>query len=146
NVLYESPSLGYISATHQALVDYGPTVLTWYYPLVDSDPRRAREKLLAQGRDEWAEIALSDLEVAHPEIRRLAERVDVMRWGHAMVAPRTGFMWGGARERATAPYRGIHFAHTDLSGVALFEESLHHGVRAAEEVLAAERRAFETLA
>jgi hypothetical protein len=138
NVLYESPSLGYISATHQALVDYGPTVFTWYYPIVDADPRAAREKLLAEGRDEWAEIALSDLEGAHPEIRSLTERVDVMRWGHAMITPRPGFVWGGARARAAAPYRGIHFAHTDLSGVALFEEALDHGVRAADEVLAGE--------
>jgi hypothetical protein len=26
-------------------------------------------------------------------------------------------------------------AHSDLSGLALFEEALHHGLRAAEEVL-----------
>ena len=137
NVLYESPSLGYINATHQALLDYGPTVFTWYYPVIGEDPKAAREKLLGQGRDEWAEIALSDLEVAHPEIRSLTERVDVMRWGHAMITPRPGFMWGGARERAAAPFRRIHFAHTDLSGVALFEEALDHGVRAAEEVATA---------
>lgn len=146
NVIYESPSLGYISATHQALVDYGPTVLTWYYPIVDADARAARERLLSAGRDHWAEVALSDLQPAHPEIRRLAERVDVCRWGHAMVTPRPGFVWGGARERAAEPYRGVHFAHTDLSGVALFEEALYHGVRAAEEVLAAEGRPVESLA
>jgi len=29
----------------------------------------------------------------------------------------------------------VHFANTDLSAVALFEEALYHGVRAAEEVL-----------
>jgi len=29
----------------------------------------------------------------------------------------------------------IHFAHTDLSGVPLFEEAFYHGIRAAEEVL-----------
>lgn len=137
NVLYESPSLGYISATHQALVDYGPTVLTWYYPIVEADAREARGKLLSAGRDHWAEVALSDLQVAHPEIRRLVDRIDVMRWGHAMIKPRPGFLWGGALQRASEPLRGIHFAHTDLSGVALFEEALHHGVRAADEVLAA---------
>jgi hypothetical protein len=35
------------------------------------------------------------------------------------------------------PWRGIHFAHSELSGMALFEEAFYHGVRAAEEVLAA---------
>lgn len=137
NVLYESPSLGYINATHQALIDYGPTVLTWYYPVVDPDPKAARKKLLDQGRDEWAEIALSDLEPAHPDIRSLAQRVDVMRWGHAMITPRPGFVWGGARQKASEAYRNIHFAHTDLSGVALFEEALDHGVRAAIDALSA---------
>jgi hypothetical protein len=137
NVLYESPSLGYITATHQALVDHGPTVLTWYYPIIADDAREARARLLSADRDHWAEIALSDLEIAHPEIRRLVERIDVMRWGHAMVTPNPGFVWGGALQKATLPFRNIHFAHTDLSGVALFEEALYHGVRAAEEVLEA---------
>jgi hypothetical protein len=135
NVLYESPSLGYVTATHQKLLDHGPTVLTYYYPLIDDDPRLARRRLLEAGRDEWAEVVLSDLERAHPDLRRLVTRLDVGRWGHAMVRPRPGLLFGGAREAATRPYRGIHFAHTDLSGMALFEEAFHHGVRAAEEVL-----------
>jgi len=63
--------------------------------------------------------------------------LDVMRWGHAMVRPRPGFVWGGARRSAARPYRGIHFGNSDLSGVGLFEEAFYHGVRAAEEVLAA---------
>jgi hypothetical protein len=92
---------------------------------------------LAADRDACAEVALSDLERAHPEIRRLTTRLDVMRWGHGMIRPRPGFLWGGARARAARPFRGIHFAHSDLSGVALFEEALDQGVRAAEEVLAA---------
>jgi hypothetical protein len=135
NVLYESPALGYVVATHQRGLDRGPTVFTYYYPLCDSDPREARTKLLAAGRDEWADIALTDLSRAHPEIRSLAERIDVMRWGHAMIRPRPGFVWSEARRAASKPYRGIHFAHTDLSGVPLFEEAFYHGTRAANEVL-----------
>ncbi|MEK6405961.1 MAG: FAD-dependent oxidoreductase [Acidobacteriota bacterium] len=136
NVLYESPSLGYVVATHQRGLDRGPTVFTYYYPLCDADPRAARSKLLAAGRDEWADVALTDLSRAHPEIRSLTERLDVMRWGHAMIRPRPGFVWSEARRAASKPYRGIHFAHTDLSGVPLFEEAFYHGIRAAEEVLA----------
>jgi hypothetical protein len=59
-----------------------------------------------------------------------------MRWGHAMIRPRVGFQWGSARRKAQEPYGPIHFAHTDLSGVALFEEAFDHGLRAAEEILA----------
>jgi len=137
NVMVESPSLGYVVATHQSGIDYGPTVLTYYYALCDRDPRRARERLLSAGRDEWAEVILSDLTRAHPDIRDLTERLDVMRWGHAMVRPHPGLMSSESFRRAREPLRNIHFAHSDLSGVALFEEALYHGIRAAEEILGA---------
>lgn len=136
NVLYDSPSLGYVVATHQQGIDRGPTVLTYYYALTESDPRAGRERLLSAGRDEWAEVALADLSRAHPDIRALATQIDVMRWGHAMIRPGPGFVWSAARRNASQPFRAIHFANTDLSGVALCEEALDHGVRAAEEVLA----------
>jgi protoporphyrinogen oxidase len=135
NVLYESPSLGYVVATHQLGIDRGPTVLTYYYPLCDADPRQGRARLLGMDRASCADLALTDLSRAHRDIRALTERLDVMRWGHAMIRPRPGFIWGGARAQAARPYRGIHFAHSDLSGVSLFEEAFYHGVRAAEEVL-----------
>ena len=137
NVLYESPSLGYVVATHQRGLDRGPTVFTYYYPLTDADPRAARALLLSTDRDAWADVALSDLQRAHQDIRRLTRRLDVMRWGHAMIRPRVGFLRGGARAAAQRPFGPVHFAHTDLSGVALFEEAFDHGLRAAEEVLAA---------
>jgi hypothetical protein len=135
NVLYDSPGLGYVVATHQAMSDYGPTVLTYYHALTDRDPRASRQRLLAAGRDEWAEVVLADLGRAHPDLRQLTERLDVMRWGHAMIRPTVGLRSSGALARAQTAFHGIHFAHSDLSGVALFEEALHHGVRAAEEVL-----------
>ncbi len=141
NVIYESPSLGYVVATHQRGIDYGPTVFTYYYPMCDANPHAAREKLLAMDWRACADIVLTDLSRAHPEIRSLVERLDVMRWGHAMIRPRPGFIWGGARAAAAKPYRGIHFANTDLGGVALFEEAFHHGVRAADEILAPTKQA-----
>jgi len=135
NVLYESPSLGYVVATHQRGRDYGPTVFTYYYPLCDKDARLARTRLLEMDWHACAEVTLSDLSRAHPDIRELVERLDVMRWGHAMIRPRTGFMWGSARRDGSTPFRSIHFAHSELSGVALFEEAFDVGIRAADEVL-----------
>ena len=135
NVLYESPALGYIVSTHQTGPEHGATVLTYYYPLCGSDPHRERERLLEGGRDAWAEVVLADLARAHPEIRTLSTRLDVMRWGHAMVRPVPGFVWSAARRAAALPHGNIHFANTDLSGVALAEEAMYHGVRAAEEVV-----------
>jgi hypothetical protein len=140
NVLYESPSLGYVVATHQRGLDRGPTVLTYYYPLCDENARAARTRLLETDWSSCAEIALTDLSRAHPDVRGLVERLDVMRWGHAMIRPRTGFMWGQARREGAKPFRSIHFAHSELSGVALFEEAFDVGLRVADQCLSASIR------
>ena len=133
NVLYESPSLGYVTATHQKGIDYGPTILTYYYPMCE-DPN-GRTTLFNYDWRQLADVCLTDIARAHPDIYDLTTRLDVIRWGHAMISPRPNFIWNGARERAMKPYRNIHFAHTDLSGVALFEEAFYHGLRAAKEIL-----------
>ena len=39
-------------------------------------------------------------------------------------------------QAARAPLGRLHFAHTDLSGMALFEEAQAWGVRAADAILA----------
>jgi Flavin containing amine oxidoreductase len=140
NVLYESPSLGYVVATHQRGLDRGPTVFTYYYPLCDENTRVARTRLLETDWRGWAEVALTDLSRAHPDIRNLVQRLDVMRWGHAMIRPRAGFMWGQARRDGAKPFRGIHFAHSELSGVALFEEAFDQGLRVAAEVSSQRRK------
>ena len=135
NVFYESPSLGYVVATHQLGLECGPTVLTYYHAFCEANVREARARLLDGTWQQWAEAVLADVARVHPDIRTLVERLDVVRWGHAMVRPRTGFVWSLSRRKAAEPYRGIHFAHADLSGIALFEEAYYHGLRAAEEVL-----------
>lgn len=135
NVLYESQSLGYVVNTHQSGRDRGPTVWTWYLPLCD-EGSAGRKRLEALSWGDCAELSLLDLEQAHPDLRLFVERVDVMKWGHAMIRPRPGFVWGPDRREMQQPFQRIHFAHSDLSGLALFEEAFHHGVRAAEEILA----------
>ncbi|HUF04312.1 MAG TPA: FAD-dependent oxidoreductase [Aridibacter sp.] len=134
NVLYDSPSLGYVTATHQKGIDYGPTVLTYYYPMAEDDLRAGMQKLLSLDWQELADICLTDLERAHENIREATERIDIMRWGHAMISPRTGFLWGDERKKAQKPFRNIHFAHSDLSGIAIFEEAFHHGLSAANKI------------
>ena len=136
NVIYDSPGIGYVVATHQALrTAPGPTVLTYYLPLSGQPPAAGRERLLAASRDEWAEAILADLARPHPDIRDLATRLDVFRWGHAMVRPVPGFVWSRARTAFAAPHGRLHFAHSDLSGMSLFEEAVYWGARAAEAVL-----------
>lgn len=144
NVLYDSPSLGYVAATHQSGRDQGPTVFTYYLPLLDDDPRQGRERLLRTPWAEWVETILADLDRAHPGIRDLVERVDVYLWGHAMVRPRPGFLWSEALASASRPLGRIHFAHTDLSGMALFEEAQYWGIRAAEAILRERGHSFRS--
>jgi hypothetical protein len=62
-------------------------------------------------------------------------RIDIIRWGHAMVRPRVGFIWSEARRRVIGYNSRIHFAHSDLSGYSIFEEAQYRGVLAAERVL-----------
>ncbi|MBA3631649.1 MAG: FAD-dependent oxidoreductase [Acidobacteria bacterium] len=135
NVLYESNSLGYVNATHQKGIDYGQAVFTYYFPMAE---KGGRAKLFSLDWQELADIVLSDLSMAHKDIRALTERIDFMRWGHAMISPRRNFIWNGSREKATKPFRNIHFAHSDLSGIALFEEAFFHGLRTVSEILIAE--------
>ena len=133
NVFYESPSLGYVTATHQKGIDHGPTILTYYYPMCREE--NGRTKLFNYSWKELADVCLSDIALAHPDIYDLVTRVDIMRWGHAMISPRPNFIWSGIREKASKPFGNIHFAHTDISGVALFEEAFFHGTRAAREIV-----------
>jgi hypothetical protein len=135
NVFYESPSLGYVVTTHQRGLDHGATIWTYYYPFCDDDPHAARSKLLSMDWRDCATLVLADLTRAHRDISPLIERIDLMRWGHAMIRPTPGFVWSASRRGAGQPFRGIHFANTDLSGMALFEEAFDHGLRAADEVL-----------
>jgi glycine/D-amino acid oxidase-like deaminating enzyme len=133
NVFRDSPSLGYVSATHQRGRDRGPTVWTWYYPF-PGDAMHARSQLAGAGYADWAEVVLADLERAHPDVRALVDHIEVAFWGHGMIRPRTGSLFSGARAERARPVGKIHFAHTDLSGIALFEEAFDHGLRAAREV------------
>jgi phytoene dehydrogenase-like protein len=134
NVLYDSPSLGYVTATHQRGRDLGPSVWTWYLPFTDADADEGRARLFAAEHGDLAEACVRDLRRAHPNVDACIERIDVWRWGHAMVQPRVGFLRGGARFDAPFVHGTIRIAHSDLSGLALFEEAFFHGVRAADDV------------
>ena len=136
NVLYESPSLGYVVATHQEVHPVPrQTVLTYYLPLDNDPPAVARQKALARTYNEWCELILADLAHAHPDIQDHVTNLDVWLWGHAMVRPTPGFIWGAPRAQMQPPIGNIAFAHSDLSGIAIFEEAYTRGVRAADALL-----------
>ena len=149
-VFLDSPTLGYVDATHQSLRTHiDRTVWTFYWALADGEPADGRRLLLSTDWNYWKEAILHDLERVHSDIRQCVSRIDVMRMGHAMIRPAVGSIFSEERRRITRrdPRSRILFANSDLSGISIFEEAQYHGVEAAQAVLALlEGRAAATTA
>ena len=138
NVIYDSPTLGYVNATHMNLATHlERTVWTFYWSLAEYSPEDARRLLLAKDWNYWKEAILNDLERAHPDIRQCVTHIDVMRLGHAMARPATGFVFSDQRQCWTKPFGNVFFANSDLSGFSIFEEAQYRGVTAAKNALRA---------
>jgi hypothetical protein len=136
NVIYGGNSLGYVIATHQSLQPVvNKTVLTYYQPLDDDEPAAARQKALTRSHEDWCDLILADLHPAHPDLADRLQQLDIWLWGHAMVRPVPGFIWGVARAAMQQTPGNIVFAHSDLSGIAIFEEAYTRGVNAADTLL-----------
>ena len=136
NVLYDSHALGYVVATHQKIqVRPGPTVLTYYLPLAHMAPAQARARLASAPWREWAMPILDELSKPHPGLRARLQRLDLWRWPHAMPRPTPGFRALPIRHMLARTDGPLLFAHSDLSGLPLFEEAHFAGVRAAEFAL-----------
>jgi len=136
NVIFDSPSLGYVVATHQSLRTHQEkTVWTWYHALAYAPPAESRRFLLETTWEYWRDFILDDLARAHPDIRGCVSRIDIMRMGHAMVRPSVGFVFSPARRALAQPAGRLVYAASDLSGFSIFEEAQYRGVRAADHVL-----------
>ncbi len=136
NVAYRSELLGYVVATHQSLQMHpDKTVLTYYWPLTHLPPDLARKEALARQYDDWQQRFADELLSLHPEMEGRIQQLDVWIWGHAMIRPTTGFIWGEQRKSTLLQHPPIFTAHSDMSGISIFEEACTHGVTAAENVL-----------
>ena len=142
NVIYDSSSLGYVVATHQNLsIAPGPSVLTYYMPLAVPNPEVARRWMLERSWDDWVSIILGDLAPAHVGLESLVTQIDVIALGPCddPSGPRfslgRGFLWGEARRRSADAFGPVRFAHSDMSGLSLFEKAQYRGVRAAEDLM-----------
>jgi hypothetical protein len=136
NVIYDSPALGYVVATHMSLrTRIERTVWTFYWSLADQPPARMRQMLLEKDWSYWREAILNDLSRAHPDLRECVSRIDVMRLGHAMARPVPGFLGSEARKIFVESKGPVYYANSDLSGFSIFEEAQFRGVAAADRVL-----------
>ncbi|MSQ03957.1 MAG: NAD(P)/FAD-dependent oxidoreductase [Myxococcales bacterium] len=137
-VLYEADGLGYIDNAHfghTAWRTRGPSTLTWFSPIADRSALRHLTDAAA------TELALGDLSAAHPEIRRLVTGARACRFGHGTVIPTVGLHALGPTGEPVlsvlaTPSGVVERAHTDLSGMSLFEEASFHGITAAARIRA----------
>lgn len=136
SVFRNSKSLGYVVATHQSLHPF-PTdsMLTWYRPLDHMAAPQAREELLNKHWTQWRDEILADMLPAHPDVSTRVSNMDVMLWGHGMIRPVPGFITGEDRTRMLVPQGRIVFAHTDMSGISIFEEACARGTDASANIL-----------
>jgi glycine/D-amino acid oxidase-like deaminating enzyme len=136
NVIYDSPALGYVVATHMSVQRFVErSVWTFYWALAQKPPAEMRTMLLEKDWGWWREAILNDLARAHPDIRDRVSRIDVMRIGHAMARPVPGFLASESRRRFASANDQILFANSDLSGFSIFEEAQYRGVTAADRAL-----------
>jgi hypothetical protein len=136
NVAMNSPTLGYVDATHQSVRSHiERTVWTFYWALAEGPPSVNRKLLLEKDWNYWKEAILRDLERVHPDIRQCVTRIDIMRFGHAMARPTPGAIFSAERRRLANLEGRLLFANSDLSSFSIFEEAQYRGVRAAEKVL-----------
>ena len=135
NVIYNSPALGYINSNAQYVQRHQPEInLTYYYAF--DEKQMSRKKLLQTSHAELTHMMLNDLKQVYSDIEGSIIRYDAFIWGHAMIKPQVGFIWGEEKRKALTPILGsIYFAHTDLSGISIFEEAFYQGITAATAVL-----------
>ncbi len=136
NVIYGQHSVGYVFANHQDLNLPGKGVLTYYLPVTSADASTARLQVYEKDYSYWKKLIVNELEYAHPGITQSISQIDVRVWGHGMIRPSINYIWGNARRQAKQSINNkIFFAHSDLSGISIFEEAFYQGIRAAKEVL-----------
>jgi len=145
NMIYKSELLGYVVATHQNLnrIQH-ETVLTYYWPLSHLSPKEAREQMIKRSYEEWRDIILEELLHIHPELKGHIKQLDVWLWGHGMIRPIPGYIWGKIRQATLKQAPPAFYAHSDMSGISIFEEANFYGVQAAEALMTHLKHPYRT--
>jgi hypothetical protein len=139
NIVYREPGLGYVVSTHQDIRMSRParTSFSAYYALSDAEPDAARRWLEQASLDQLSHAASRDLRLAYGwRLPLCVERVLITVRGHAMAVPEPGFLRCSGRHALRETQGPLYFAHSDLSGLSVFEEAAWWGHRVAAQILA----------
>ncbi|WP_442786855.1 FAD-dependent oxidoreductase [Flavobacterium suncheonense] len=138
NVIYGSKGLGYIYDQHQSVQQLQPKkVITYYHSFVNPDTRKSRRFMYKQSEEYWKQLVFEELKVAHPSIVSQIESIEIHLLGHGMISPVPGFIFGEHKKEAANPIDNkIFFAHSDLSGISIFEEAFHQGINIVNKITA----------
>ena len=101
-------------------------------PLSDMPPSEARRLLLKRPQPEWRRWSRKICSTINSELEGAITGIDVWRWGHAMIRRRPAFSGSAPRRPLSQTRPPLFLAHSDLSGLSLFEEAHYRGAQAAE--------------
>ncbi len=137
NVIFGTEGLGYINDQHQNLNQIvSEKVITYYRSFSTDNCKKARRQLYNMKEEELINLVLDDLKVAHPEIEDFIIDIQFHKLGHGMISPVPNFIFGEEKKLAKQNIDNkIFFAHTDLSGISIFEEAFHQGINVAKEMI-----------
>lgn len=137
NVIYGSQGLGYVYDQHQSVQQLQhKKVITYYYSFSSADLGKTRREMYKKDQEYWKQLVFADLRLAHPDIETVTESIDIHLLGHGMISPAPGFIFGEAKQKAAQNIDNkIFFAHTDLSGISIFEEAFHQGINAVNAIV-----------
>ncbi|MGL4996122.1 MAG: twin-arginine translocation pathway signal, partial [Deefgea sp.] len=142
NVVYGSKGLGFVNSTHQLIRTAKPqySVMTAYHAYAGEDPKLVRQRLQQATGDELYAIAAQDLDAAYGwgsqlKARQYVKQVEITLRGHAMSSPTLGFLSNVGIQNLTQQNSRIQFAHSDLSGLSIFEEAAWWGDVAAKKIM-----------
>ena len=137
NVIYGVEGLGYIYNQHQNTeFNISKKIITYYRSFSSENTKKARRNLYKMTEEEMKKLVLDELKLAHPHFEEMVEEIYFHKLGHGMISPVLNSVFSEKKEFLKKDIDNkIFFAHTDLSGISIFEEAFHQGIDTAKKML-----------
>ncbi len=135
SISFYSDSLGFVRADHQNLTPKNTgAVLSYYLPYSKNKSNQIRHDLSETSLEKLGDTVIKELSKFYPGLENEVSQIDFWIWGHAMNKPKPGNMRQAVLNDVNSVSNSLYLAHTDYSGISVFEEAFYQGVRAAEQI------------